>query len=279
MKLAYFPEQTALQSEPVWRAFLEGCKKHGIDSIENDINADAAVIWSVLWHGRLRPNLSVYKHFRSQNKPVFIIEVGSLHRGKTWKVSVNHITNEGIYGNKTDWTPNRDKFLNINLMPEKRICKGQVLIACQHNSSHQWPSTMSVESWIKQQVDQVRQVTDARIIVRQHPRCRITPFHLPNVSFTTPVKIPNTYDMFDINYNYDFVINYNSGVGIQAAIAGTPVIVDPSSLAYPVSSTLANLNMPDRTTWFQEILHTEWTVEEIAEGIPQKRLLKELTLI
>jgi hypothetical protein len=36
--------------------------------------------------------------------------------------------------------------------------------------------------------------------------------------------------------------------------------------------------MPDRQEWFQKILHTEWLVEELAAGIPQERLLNQLTL-
>jgi hypothetical protein len=34
--------------------------------------------------------------------------------------------------------------------------------------------------------------------------------------------------------------------------------------------------MPDRTQWFTELVHTEWTVSEIAQGIPFLRLNQEL---
>ena len=96
MKIAYFPNQTALQSEPIWQAFLEGCKNNNIIPVENSMDAVAAVIWSVLWHGRMKSNQQVYNHYRNQNKPVFIIEVGALKRGTTWKISLNHINALGI---------------------------------------------------------------------------------------------------------------------------------------------------------------------------------------
>jgi hypothetical protein len=75
------------------------------------------------------------------------------------------------------------------------------------------------------------------------------------------------------------VINHNSGPCVQAAIKGTPVICDKSSLAYPMSEKWENLEnplLPDREEWFLKLTHTEWTVEEIAQGIPIKRLEKHL---
>jgi hypothetical protein len=75
------------------------------------------------------------------------------------------------------------------------------------------------------------------------------------------------------------VINHNSGPAVQAAIQGTPVICDQSSLAFPVSMQLDQIEtpyMPDRTQWFTELVHTEWTVSEIAQGIPFLRLNQEL---
>jgi hypothetical protein len=72
------------------------------------------------------------------------------------------------------------------------------------------------------------------------------------------------------------VINHNSGPAIQAAVEGIPIICDESSLAWPVSSSIDNIVnpvLPDRTEWFLKLCHTEWTVEEIAQGIPIQRLL------
>jgi hypothetical protein len=34
--------------------------------------------------------------------------------------------------------------------------------------------------------------------------------------------------------------------------------------------------LPDRQNWFHQVLHTEWTVDEISQGIPQKRILNVL---
>ena len=89
--------------------------------------------------------------------------------------------------------------------------------------------------------------------------------------------LPNTYDSFDFDYNYHCVINYNSGPTVQAAINGVPVICDQSGLAYPVSDRLENIEniqLPNREEWFLKLCHTEWTVDEISQGIPLSRIEK-----
>jgi hypothetical protein len=123
-------------------------------------------------------------------------------------------------------------------------------------------------------VYKIRQFSERKIIIRPHPR---SPFYLdiPGAVVERPVKVTGSYDDFDIDYNYHCVINYNSGPAVQAAINGTPVVCDSSSLAYPISEKLENIEnplLPDRDEWFLKLCHTEWTVAEIAQGLPIHRL-------
>ena len=69
MRIAYFPLQTAQNSGPVYNAVLNCLQARGFRTEENSMTADAAVIWSVLWHGRMSANELVYRHYRNQNKP------------------------------------------------------------------------------------------------------------------------------------------------------------------------------------------------------------------
>ena len=75
------------------------------------------------------------------------------------------------------------------------------------------------------------------------------------------------------------IVNHNSGPGIQAALAGTRPIVDVSSLAYPVSIQIENIDQTytvDRDQWLTEICHTEYTVQEIQQGLWLRRLEAQL---
>lgn len=279
MKIAYFPKQTALQSENVWKAFLSGMQTLGWTPVADTMDADAAVIWSVLWKGRLRLNKAVYDHYRANNKPVFIIEVGSLVRGVTWKVAINNITADGIYP-LTVIDPDRASKLGISLAPQSSTRRSAILIATQHQESLQWHGMPVVSQWIDDTICAIRQHSDRQIIVRPHPRCLIQPSNHTSVTVQQPIKLEHTYDRYNIDFNYHCVINYCSGPSIQSPIAGTPVICSKSSLAFPVSMPLDKIESPflvDRQHWFIRLCHTEWTIEEINQGIPQQNLISSLT--
>jgi len=281
MKISYFENQTAQKSEPVWQAFLAACKKLGIEPVADSLDCDCAVIWSVLWRGRMAKNQEIYQHYRKLNKPVFILEVGSLIRGKTWKVSVNNITSKGIYANKENFIANRDKKLGLRMYDFRPNTHKPILIAGQHDQSLQWTYSGNCRDWIREKIREIRKYSDQEIVVRPHPRNYFNENFGVKVTVDTPIKISGTYDQYNLNFDYRAVINFNSGVGLQSAINGCPVICDESSLAYEVSHILSNLDKPtiiDRSNWFHSILHTEWTIEEIGEGIPLKRLLSKVDL-
>lgn len=279
MKLAYFPNQIALNAGPVLDAFLNGCRSIGIECVSNKQDADAAVIWSVVWNGRMRQNRAVYEHYRNQGKPVFILEVGSLQRNITWKLALNNITSEGIFANTENFIQDRDKFLNLSLSPIKTERRSEILIASQNQYSQQWLGMPSIDTWVGQLVRDIRKYTNRPIIVRPHPRSLTRMSSVGNVTVEIPRKIPGSYDNYNLEYNYHCVINWNSGVAVQSAIAGCPVVTGPTSLACEISDKLENIehiSLLDREEWFKKLLHTEWLVEELAQGIPQRRLLDKL---
>jgi hypothetical protein len=274
MRFKLYREHGALNSGPVFDAFEQGVSALGHSVVDHD--EDIAVIWSVLWWGRMLANKKIYEKCQAENKPVIIIEVGNLSRGETWRLCFNNINGLGEFGNSDDIDANRHEKLGIFLEPEQKKRRGEILIACQHEQSLQWEGQPTMRQWAEGMVAKVRQLTDRRIIVRPHPRS-LFPLKIPGIIFETPNRVPNTYDGFDIFYNYHCVINHNSGPAVQAAIAGIPVICDSSSLASPVSGNFENLekiSLPDRTEWFAKLCHTEWTVDEISQGIPLSRLLK-----
>jgi hypothetical protein len=274
--IAYFPSQCAQNSRPIMSAVLDLLQSRGIQTQENSMTADAAVIWSVLWAGRMAPNQAVYEHYRSQNKPVIILEIGALYRGQTWKVAVNNITSAGYYGHTENLDWDRPRTLGVSQAITFNSNPG-VVIAAQHARSLQ-VAGVDMTKWVLDQIKLVREHTDRPISVRPHPRNRLNISQLPsNVKIEQPHPVAGTYDSFDMRFDYHAVVNYNSGPGVQAAIAGCRPIVDNSSLAAPVGNTdlsaINNPSKPDRTAWLERLAHTEWYTEEIASGLPLRRLL------
>jgi hypothetical protein len=136
-----------------------------------------------------------------------------------------------------------------------------------------------MEDWILIQVDNIKSVTDKPIVIRPHPRSPLDRTRFQNVTIEQPKKIASTYDSYNLAFDCHAIVNYNSGPGIQAALAGTRPVVDSSSLAYPVSIQIADIEKPydqDRDQWLVEICHTEYTLEEIKQGLWLKRLCTAL---
>jgi hypothetical protein len=283
MRVAYFPNQCAQNSAPVMTAVIASLRRAGHACVENSLDADAAVIWSVLWHGRMAANQAVWTHYRQQHKPVICIDVGALYRGETWKIAVNNITADGYYGHTENLDLDRPRKLGISLAINLSS-NPRIVIASQHADSLQVTNLASMEAWITDQIHQLQQVTDRPIVIRSHPRSRLDRNRLmplpKNVIIEQPQKLLDTYDSYNLAFDCYAMVNYNSGPGIQAALAGTRPIVDVSSLAHPVSMQIQNIDQSytvDRDQWLIEICHTEYTVEEIAQGRWLTRLSSALS--
>ena len=286
--IAYYNSQCALNSKPVIEAFLNSCRTAGITPVEDSLDCDAVVIWSILWNGRMVKNKRVYEHYRSLGKPVLVIDAGALERDVTWKIAINNITSEGYYGHKTKLDWDRPGKLGISLQNNK--LNNSILIAAQHNKSLQWEGMPSLEDWTVDLIHKIRKHSDRSIVVRYHPRCK---YFIPPQRFKmlvmnkvirdcvleTPQQIESTYDAFNINYDYHCVVNHCSGPGINAVIAGSNVLVDKKSLASPMSIKLTEIENPpkkDRDKWLVQISHTEYTVDEIEQGLWLTRLKNAL---
>jgi hypothetical protein len=272
MRFKLYREYGALNSAPIFNAFEQGLKSLGHESVSE--REDVAVIWSVLWSGRMAKNQQIYQKCRAANRPIIIIEVGNLFRGKTWRICLENINGQGIFANDKNLDQTRPSKLGIALEPYKEIRKAEILIATQHRASLQWEGQPNMQTWIEQTITNLQKYTTRKIVVRPHPRSPVQ-VSLPNVLVELPKPIPDSYDDFDINYHYHCVINHNSGPAVQAAIKGIPVICDISSLAAPLSNSIENienLQLPNREEWFLKLCHTEWTVDEISQGVPLARL-------
>ena len=280
MKFSLWTSYGAKNSGPVFDSFASGVRATGGTVVYNDINSDVAVIWSVLWNGRMAPNKKIWDLYRSQNKSVIVLEVGGIKRNTTWKVGINGINGEANFGPK-DNGPERANLLNLKLEPWRS--NGRDIIICgQHDKSNQWRNMPPMSNWIYDVITIIRKHTARPIIVRPHPRCTLKLNHsFNNLTIQRPHHLYTTYDDFDFDFHNAWaVVNWSSNPATQAVIGGVPVFVGPESLALDVGNKdLENINtpiMPDRQQWLNDLAYTEWTTEEISTGFPLKRLTSYL---
>ena len=88
MRFKLYREHGALNSVPVFNAFEQGLRALGHKSVTD--NEDVAVIWSVLWHGRMAANREIYEKCIRENKQIIIIEVGNLKICQTYYFFNSH---------------------------------------------------------------------------------------------------------------------------------------------------------------------------------------------
>ena len=277
MNISYFPNQIARNAKPVLDAFLQSCRDRGIATVPDSMDADIAVIWSQLWAGKMRKNQLVWQHYRKHNLPVIVLEVGNLKRDVTWRVGLNGINRSGYFG-AVDQGPARAQQLGLELTPW-RSAGNYILICTQRADSEQWVNQPAPEQWVSDIIKRIRCYTNRPIVVRPHPRFQFKKAW-PDVAMHQPLKIPNTYDSYNFDSALDnawAVVNWNSGPGVEAVMKGVPAFVGASSLAAPVAnidfSLVEQPLRPDRQQWLNDLAYTEWTVGEIAQGLPLQRLL------
>ena len=285
MKFKLWKEYGALNSKDVFSAFERSCLSNG-HSVSNNNNiddADCHVIWSVLFHGRMARNKDIWTRCQELRKPVIVLEVGGIKRGTTWKVGLNGINRDAYFGDSNN-DDSRKRLLGLKVKPWRT--KGKYILLCgQHDKSLQWQGMPRMSNWFLNTYDEIRKHTDRPIIFRPHPRCRLEHIErgLRHVIRQEPRHVNGTYDSFDMGFNdIHCTISYSSNPGIHSIIEGVPAFVSTHSLAYDVANDIDFLHdienpvMPDRTQWLNDYAHTEYTIEEISQGIPLKRLTNYL---
>ena len=285
MKIEIWPQHGPLNSKPIFDAFIKSLQNAGEQLYINKRadNADVAVIWSVLWRGRMEQYKKIWDRYRSQGKPVIVLEVGGLRRNKSFKIGINGINRDADFANQ-DYDDKRWPIFEHELRPWNPT--GELIVICgQHDTSEQWKGLPRMSDWIRQQINEIRKYTSRPILVRPHPRNQIdfdeTKFN--NVKIRLPKRDFRTYDDTDFKATLGrtwAVINHSSNPAMEAVIRGIPVFVSESSLCHEVGNNhLYDINkpaMPNRMNWANKLAYTEWFEDEIEQGIPWDRIKKRL---
>ena len=284
MKLEVWTQHGPLNSKPIFDAFIKSLRATGDEVILNtNSDADVAVIWSVLWQGRMRNYRQIWERYRQANKPVIVLEVGGLRRNKSFKIGINGVNRKADFANQ-EVDATRWPLFEHTLKPWKQT-GDNIIILGQHDASEQWIGMPRMNLWFEQQIGQIRKHTNKPIQIRPHPRNPVSldVNRYKNVSIARPIMDRNTID--DTNFkdtlkNAWAVVNHSSNPAMEAVMNGIPVFVSESSLCYDVGNhSLEDINnprMPDRQHWANRLAYTEWFQDEIEKGLPWKKIKERL---
>ena len=284
MKVEIWPQHGPLNSKVVFENFITSLRNSGEElTINNNTDADVAVIWSVLWQGRMRNYKRIWQRYRNDGKPVVVLEVGGLRRNKSFKIGINGVNAKADFANQ-EVDNKRWPLFNHTFKPWQENGKN-IIILGQHHASEQWAGLPDMNTWFGQQVEEIRKHTDRPIQIRPHPRNPVgfNTKKYTNVSIKQPVMDRSTIDDTDFKHTLGdayAVVNYSSNPAMEAVINGVPVFVSNDSLCSEVGNnslaTINNPSKPDRQNWANKISYTEWFPEEIKQGLPWKRIKKRL---
>jgi hypothetical protein len=273
MKIAHFPSNLPGNASEVYPQLVDAIQQTDT-LVEGDMDADAALIWSVLWYGKMGANKQVWDHYCARNKPVIVIEVGGLIRNTTWKLGINGINRDADFAVDAYMPGDRVKKFGIVLQPWKQ--DGEYVLICgQHGYSEQWRGMPDMDTYYRNTIAEIRKVTDKPIVVRSHPRfreslhwaCDMQWYKDQGVTWNIPKHVQQTYDSFDLEHmlkHTHFTVSHSSNAGITSIIHGVPAVVSESSLAWDVSTKMDSwLSKPDRHNWLNRMSYTEWFADEI----------------
>ena len=178
---------------------------------------------------------------------------------------------------KNDDSPSdRFEMLNIefnNSHDWRRTDK--ILIIGQYPNDAQLYKKIIFQEWLDNTYNTLIKYTDKSIYFRPHPWWENT--------LVCPEGCKLTDSSIDINQelkNYYAVITYNSNTATECVINSIPVFsFDRYSMAYDLSyhdlSQIENLNDyndQDRLQWLYNLAYSQWTLDEMKQGLPHKHL-------
>jgi hypothetical protein len=207
---------------------------------------------------------------RHSGRSLIVMESAFFNRGQYWAIGWG-----GIHGG-ADFRPEgvdglRWETMNVRTSPWRRK-PGPVVVCGQLPRDTNVQDTDHV-GWCQQAV-KFYQRLGVEVLFRPHPRIEDPAVYgIDPGLFDPSPKIAATLD------HAGAVVTWNSTSGVDAALAGVPVICcSPDAMARPVASHELvhpdEIRCPSRKAWLAGLAHAQWTRWEMREGLPWKHLTR-----
>ena len=168
----------------------------------------------------------------------------------------------------------RENFNKIKILQNNTIRPNYLIINQMENDSAIVPT--DPYEWIKKTVDRIREISNKKIIIREHPLQKknkpqkIDKIILEN-NFENCFSSQND-DIYNDLKDTAFCITFSSGAAIEAMIAGVPVYAeDNRSCVFEISSHNLKykkfINENDKLNISSALSNTHWSLKEITDGI------------
>jgi hypothetical protein len=240
-------------------AFYEGCaadKKLSTDWHYKP--SDVAVVFGV-YKSKVPisyPRGIVIAEQRKRGLDVIVLETGYINRGdgesNHYAAGYNGLNGRADFRN-ADSPGDRAEKLKVVLQPWRQ--GGEHILLCGQVPWDASVDHISFNAWLSMKREAIGRVTGRPVRFRPHPQIA-----KPDMSLEEDLEDCWT------------VVTFNSNTGVDAVLRGVPVFADDAgSMAYPVAnkdiSQIENPQTPERTQWLSNLAYTQWTPEEMRQGL------------
>lgn len=278
MKVGVFLTDTNEEHDRVLTACAKGIRAYGVDVITplvtEYVPVDIAVVFGVYKkqvpasHARGKV---MYEQVKAK-KLTLVLEKGFIKRDDYYMAGFNGLNNRAKFNNKNS-PPDRWKLLQTAIAPMRST--GENIVICGQVPWDASVQGVDIVNWYGELIKYIRTLTDRPIIFRPHP---LAVEHTPDYLGTRR----STRTLAEDFANAFCVVTYNSNTGVDATLAGLPVTAfDKGSMVFDIAGKdIASIAMPLYPTpkkvqqWANDIAYTQWNLQEFAEGLPWRHLLR-----
>jgi len=236
------------------RAMRAGLERHGVEVVHAAVDVPVLCDFAVIWGWR-QPAVSA-------NGPTLVMErgyIGDLENRRRW----TSLGWDGLNGRARRPSPDAGERWDAHfetMMQAPRDGGAYVLLAGQCRGDRAVAGT-NIALWARDTARQLQELTDLPIRFRPHPQ-ELSPWDVHGVATSDRTLAEDLAEAA-------FVVTFNSNAGVDAALAGVPVVaVDEGAMAWPIAAheLTATPVLPGRRTWATQLAFCQWTAQEIETG-------------
>ena len=199
---------------------------------------------------------------------LIVIESAFLKRKQYYQIGWNGFAGHADF--KNEGVPmDRWKKLGIPVKPWQKRRDGLIVVCGQLPRDTQVQDVDHIK-WCQETVAWYQKRFGARVVFRPHPRME-SPSEYGIISYHDGRKLS------EVLSEASLVVTWNSTTGVEAAVAGVPVVTcSPGSMASPVAMNMLAEHpvFPERKEWLAGLGYSQWTLEEMRQGLPWYHLTR-----
>lgn len=235
----------------------------------NKLNEQANII---VFAGILRGEGLIYRYCKENNKNFLYVDHAYLSRAYNFKDPTNEwmrITPNAFTWSKNQLEPpdrwNQYFVRRYQLSPWNRN-NGSYILALPPSNATKAMFPESAE-WMEKTLAEISKLSNLPIKVREKPAQVTVDPNTNQVIGGTSIVHKNTIEADMLGAK--LIVTFNSAVPVLGTVLGIPCFCSPYAAAYPMNINLNYINNPpepNRQEWLNQLVHHQYTSEEMKNG-------------